>query len=144
MDKPKKNEKKGKEVVQMNEQEFDVFKERGLIKIPTKTEVVCESTSTLPLALKSILRYTEKVMEKDSNIPFPLPADIFGIDQKRSVLREDIIDLYNMNEVKTFTLVAYMMGHWALLAINVYEDTVFYLDSLRMTFKATTRYVIDM
>uniref|UniRef100_A0A9I9ELI6 Uncharacterized protein n=1 Tax=Cucumis melo TaxID=3656 RepID=A0A9I9ELI6_CUCME len=28
---------------------------------------------------------------------------------KTSVLREDIIDLCNMNEVKTFTLVAYMM-----------------------------------
>ncbi|KAL4028710.1 hypothetical protein IC575_011920 [Cucumis melo] len=104
-----------------------------------------------------------------------------------------------MNEVKTFTLVAYMMylyssvsgskenmqyvfvdlslissgntqesrirnlcsrlmvskpdqvvlapfnpeGHWALLAINAYEDTVFYLDSLRTTSKATTRYVTD-
>ncbi|KAL4032136.1 hypothetical protein IC575_005200 [Cucumis melo] len=55
MDKPKENEKKGKEVVQMNEPEFDVFKERGLIKMPTEREVVCESTSTLPLVLKSIL-----------------------------------------------------------------------------------------
>uniref|UniRef100_A0A9I9E7Q3 Ubiquitin-like protease family profile domain-containing protein n=1 Tax=Cucumis melo TaxID=3656 RepID=A0A9I9E7Q3_CUCME len=32
------------------------------------------------------------------------------------------------------------MGHWALLAINAYEDTVFYLDSLRTTSKETTRY----
>ncbi|KAA0062002.1 putative alanine--tRNA ligase [Cucumis melo var. makuwa] len=31
-------------------------------------------------------------------------------------------------------------GHWALLAINAYEDTVFYLDSLRTTSKETTRY----
>uniref|UniRef100_A0A9I9EBR8 Ubiquitin-like protease family profile domain-containing protein n=1 Tax=Cucumis melo TaxID=3656 RepID=A0A9I9EBR8_CUCME len=35
------------------------------------------------------------------------------------------------------------MGHWALLAINAYEDTVFYLDSLRTTSKATIRYVTD-
>ncbi|KAA0037091.1 putative serine/threonine-protein kinase nek2 [Cucumis melo var. makuwa] len=55
MDKPKENEKKGKEVVQMNEPEFDVFKKRGLIKMPTEREVVRESTSTLPLVLKSIL-----------------------------------------------------------------------------------------
>ncbi|TYK23264.1 carotenoid 9,10(9',10')-cleavage dioxygenase 1 isoform X2 [Cucumis melo var. makuwa] len=34
-------------------------------------------------------------------------------------------------------------GHWALLAINAYEDTMFYLDSLRTTSKATTRYVTD-
>ncbi|KAL0553888.1 hypothetical protein IC582_007792 [Cucumis melo] len=96
MNKPKENEKKGKE-------------ERGLIKIPTEREVVCESTSTLPLALKSILRYAEKVMEKDSSIIFPLLADIFGINRKSFVLREDVIDLCNMNEVKTFTLVVYMM-----------------------------------
>ncbi|KAA0058329.1 putative serine/threonine-protein kinase nek2 [Cucumis melo var. makuwa] len=146
LDKPKHKEKKGKEVMKMNEPELDVLKERDLIKMPTEKEVVCESTSTLPFALKSILRYAEK----------------------------DIVDLCNMNEVKTFTLVAYMMylyssvsgskenmqlmvskpdqvvlapfnpgGHWALLAINAYEDTVFYLDSLRTTSKATTRYVTD-
>ncbi|KAA0060814.1 putative serine/threonine-protein kinase nek2 [Cucumis melo var. makuwa] len=197
LDKPKQKEKKGKEVMKMNEPELDVLKERDLIKMPT--EVVCESTSTLPLALKSILRYAEKVMEKDSSITFSLPADLFGVSRKTSVLREDIVDLCNMNEVKTFTLVAYMMylyssvsgskenmqyvfvdpslissgntqesrirnlcsrlmvskpdqvvlapfnpgGHWALLAINAYEDTVFYLDSLRTTSKATTRYVTD-
>ncbi|KAL0536616.1 hypothetical protein IC582_025573 [Cucumis melo] len=109
MRKPKENDKKEKEVVKMNESELDVSKERDLIKMPTEKEVICESTSTLPLALKSILRYSEKVMEKDSSITFSLPTDIFGISQKSYVLREDIIDLCNMNEVKTFTLVAYMM-----------------------------------
>ncbi|KAA0051087.1 transposase [Cucumis melo var. makuwa] len=102
-------EKKGKEVMKVNEPELDVLKERNLIKMPTEKEVVCESTSTLPLVLKSILRYAEKVMEKDSNITFSLLADLFGISRKTSVLREDIIDLCNMNEVKMFTLVAYMM-----------------------------------
>ncbi|KAL0544433.1 hypothetical protein IC582_019548 [Cucumis melo] len=48
-------------------------------------------------------------MEKDSDITFPLPADIFGISRKSFVLRKDIIDLCNMNKVKMFTLVAYMM-----------------------------------
>ncbi|TYK30271.1 putative serine/threonine-protein kinase nek2 [Cucumis melo var. makuwa] len=96
LDKPKHKEKKGKE-------------ERDLIKMPTEKEVVCESTSTLPLALKSILRYAEKVMEKDSSITFSLPADLFGISRKTSVLREDIVDLCSMNKVKMFTLVASMM-----------------------------------
>ncbi|KAL4020790.1 hypothetical protein IC575_019577 [Cucumis melo] len=77
--------------------------------MPMEREVVCESTSTLPIALKSIFKYAEKVMEKDSNITFPLPVDIFGISRKSSMLREDIINLCNMNEVKTFTLVTYMM-----------------------------------
>ncbi|KAL4011388.1 hypothetical protein IC575_028446 [Cucumis melo] len=109
LDKLKEKEKKGKEVMKVNEPELDVLKERDLIKMPAEKEVVCESTSTLPLALKSILRYAEKVMEKDSSITFSLPADLFGISRKTFVLREDIIDLCNMNEVKTFTLVAYMM-----------------------------------
>uniref|UniRef100_A0A9I9EES9 Ubiquitin-like protease family profile domain-containing protein n=1 Tax=Cucumis melo TaxID=3656 RepID=A0A9I9EES9_CUCME len=34
-------------------------------------------------------------------------------------------------------------GHWALLAINAYEDTMFFLNSLRTTSKSTTRYVTD-
>ncbi|KAL0540274.1 hypothetical protein IC582_024508 [Cucumis melo] len=109
LDKAKQKEKKGKEVMKMNEPELDVLKERDLIKMPTEKEVVCESTSTLPLALKSILRYAKKVMEKDSSITFLLPADVYGVSRKTSVLREDIVDLCNMNEVKTFTLVAYMM-----------------------------------
>ncbi|TYK30775.1 transposase [Cucumis melo var. makuwa] len=109
LDKPKENEKKGKEGLKMNEPELDVLKERDLIKMPTEKEVVSESTSTLPLAMKSIPRYAEKVMEKDSSITFSLPVDLFGISRKSSVLREDIIDICNMNEVKMFTLVAYMM-----------------------------------
>ncbi|KAL0556438.1 hypothetical protein IC582_004952 [Cucumis melo] len=96
--------------MKMNKPELDVLKERDLIKMPTEKEVVCEWTSTLPLALKSILRYAEKVMEKDSSITFSLPANLFGVSRKTSVLREDIVDLCNMNEVKTFTLVAYMIG----------------------------------
>ncbi|KAL0546137.1 hypothetical protein IC582_016043 [Cucumis melo] len=109
MDKPKENKKKGKEVMKMNEPKLDVLKETDLIKKPTEKEVVCESTSTLSLALKSIIKYADKVMEKDSSITFSLPADIFGISRKTSVLREDIIGLCNMNEVKTFILVTYMM-----------------------------------
>ncbi|KAL0559355.1 hypothetical protein IC582_003964 [Cucumis melo] len=174
--------------MKMNEPELDVLKERDLIKMPTKKEVVCESTSTLPLALKLTLRYAEKLMEKNFSITFSLPADLFGISRKTYVLREDIVDLYNMNDVKTYlyssvigskenmqyvfvdpslissgntqesrirNLCSRLMvskpnqvvlapsnpgGHWTLLAINAYEDTVFYLDSLRTTSKASTRY----
>ncbi|KAL0556594.1 hypothetical protein IC582_005108 [Cucumis melo] len=60
LNKPKENEKKGKEVMKMYEPELDVLKETDLIKMTIEKEVVCESTSTLPLTLKSILRYAEK------------------------------------------------------------------------------------
>ncbi|TYK01234.1 uncharacterized protein E5676_scaffold49G00120 [Cucumis melo var. makuwa] len=35
-------------------------------------------------------------------------------------------------------------GHWALLAINAYDETVYYLDSLRTTSRVDFRYVTDM
>ncbi|TYK22680.1 uncharacterized protein E5676_scaffold195G001260 [Cucumis melo var. makuwa] len=72
MEKPKENESKGKEVEQINindnEAEFDIFKERALIKMPMEREVVCELISILPIALNLILRYATKVMEQDSSI----------------------------------------------------------------------------
>ncbi|KAA0054779.1 uncharacterized protein E6C27_scaffold437G00630 [Cucumis melo var. makuwa] len=62
----------------------------------------------MPLPLKTILRFAEKVMDKDLEIRYKLPFSLFGIGRKTCVLREDIIDFCNMREVKTLTLVAYM------------------------------------
>ena len=62
----------------------------------------------MPLPLKTILRFAEKVMDKDSGIRYQLPFSLFGICRKTCVLREDIIDFCNMREVKTLTLIAYM------------------------------------
>ncbi|KAA0033120.1 uncharacterized protein E6C27_scaffold269G002580 [Cucumis melo var. makuwa] len=76
-------------------------------------------------------------------IRYQLPFSLFGIGRKACVLREDIIDFCNMREVKTLTLVAYMAGYWALLAINAYDETVYYLDSLRTTSRVDIRYVTD-
>ncbi|KAL4018049.1 hypothetical protein IC575_021636 [Cucumis melo] len=84
LDKPKHKEKKGKEVMKMNEPELDVLKERDLIKMPT--EVVCESTSTLPLALKSILGYAGEGNGERFQITFSLPRP-FGVSRKTSCLR---------------------------------------------------------
>ncbi|TYK28663.1 uncharacterized protein E5676_scaffold165G00300 [Cucumis melo var. makuwa] len=121
------------------------------IEVRNEKEVVCESNIKMPLPLKTILRVAEKVMDKDSEIRYQLPFSLFGINRKTCVLREDIIDSCNMREVKTLTLVAYMArlmaskpnklvlaqfnpgGHWALLAINAYDETVYYLDSLQTT-----------
>ena len=45
-------------------------------------EVICESMSIMPIALKSIIRYTAKVKNKDSSITIPLPVGIFGISKE--------------------------------------------------------------
>ena len=73
-----------------------------------KKKILCESNVNLSLPLKRLLRFAEKVMDKDSSIRYQLPISLFGIGRKTFVLREDIIDLCNMREVNTFTLVAYM------------------------------------
>ncbi|KAL0533682.1 hypothetical protein IC582_027723 [Cucumis melo] len=170
LDKPKQKEKKGKEVMKMNEPELDVLKERDLIKMPTEKEVVCESTSTLPLALKSILRYAEKVMEKDSSITFSLPltflalverllcferislifvtstkylySSVSGSKENMQYVFVDpsLISSGNTQESRIRNLCSRLMvskpdqevlapfnpgGHWALLAINAHEDTMF-------------------
>ncbi|KAL0536779.1 hypothetical protein IC582_025740 [Cucumis melo] len=71
------------------------------IEVRNEKEVVCESNMKMPLPLKIILRFAEKVMDKDSGIRYQLPFSLFGIDRKTCVLREDIIDFCNMREVKT-------------------------------------------
>ena len=62
----------------------------------------------MPLPLKTLLRFVEKVMDKDSSIQYQLPISLFGIGRKIFVLREDIIGFCNMREVKTFIVLAYM------------------------------------
>ena len=34
-------------------------------------------------------------------------------------------------------------GHWALLAINAYEDVIYYLDSMRTISRVDIKYVAD-
>ncbi|KAA0047527.1 transposase [Cucumis melo var. makuwa] len=169
--------------------------QEDIIEVRNKKEVVT-SNMKMSLPLKTILRFAEKVMDKDSEIRYQLPFSLFGIGRKTCVLREDIIDFCNMREVKTLTLVAYIAylhsqdelsnyifvdpslifvghniqevrarnlcsrlmaskpnqlvlapfnpgGHWALLAINAYDETVYYLDSLRTTSRIDIRYVTD-
>ncbi|KAL0541332.1 hypothetical protein IC582_021374 [Cucumis melo] len=166
--------------------------QEDIIEVRNKKEVVT-SNMKMSLPLKTILRFAEKVMDKDSEIRYQLPFSLFGIGRKTCVLREDIIDFCNMREVKTLTLVAYIAylhsqdelsnyifvdpslifvghniqevrarnlcsrlmaskpnqlvlapfnpgGHWALLAINAYDETVYYLDSLRTTSRIDIRY----
>ncbi|KAL4026553.1 hypothetical protein IC575_014989 [Cucumis melo] len=84
--------------------------QKDAIEVRNEKEVVCEFNMKMPLPLKTILRFAEKVMDKDSGIRYQLPFSLFGIGRKTCVLREDIIDFCNMREVKTLTFVAYMVA----------------------------------
>ncbi|KAA0040723.1 uncharacterized protein E5676_scaffold189G00050 [Cucumis melo var. makuwa] len=78
--------------------------EEDAIEVRSEKEVVCESNIKMPLPLKTILRFAEKVMRKDSGIRYQQPFSLFGIGRKTRVIREDIIDFCNMREVKTLIL----------------------------------------
>ncbi|KAL0551968.1 hypothetical protein IC582_011061 [Cucumis melo] len=74
---------------------------------PMKKEVeVTSEPSNLPIQLKYILRYAERVMVDGSSFSFQLPLELFGISRKSYVLREDVIDFCNMQKVKTLSMVA--------------------------------------
>ncbi|KAA0066224.1 uncharacterized protein E6C27_scaffold21G002460 [Cucumis melo var. makuwa] len=112
---------------------------------PIKKEVeVTSEPSNLPIQLKYILRYAERVMVDGSSFSFQLPLELFGISRKSYVLREDVIDFCNMQKVKTLSMVAYITDHWSLVIINPYDDVVYHLDSLRTSSRDDIKYVTNM
>ncbi|KAL4016621.1 hypothetical protein IC575_024273 [Cucumis melo] len=87
-----------------NEVNVKVKSSRSMTK---EVEVTSES-SNLPIQLKYILRYVERVMVDGSSFLFQLPLELFGISREIYVLREDVIDFCNMQKVKTLSMVAYI------------------------------------
>ncbi|KAL0552319.1 hypothetical protein IC582_011428 [Cucumis melo] len=75
----------------------------------TKEMKVTSEPSNLPIQLKYILRYAERVMVDGSSFSFQLLLELFGIPRNSYVLREDVIDFCNMQKVKTLSMVAYIM-----------------------------------
>ncbi|KAA0034884.1 glycine-rich domain-containing protein 1-like [Cucumis melo var. makuwa] len=70
----------------------------------TKVVEVTSEPFNLPIQLKYILRYAERIMVDGSSFSFQLPLELFGIPRKSYVLREDVIDLCNMQKVKTLSM----------------------------------------
>jgi len=75
----------------------------------TKEVEVTSEPSNLPIQLKYILRYAERVMVDGSSFSFQLLLELFGIPRNSYVLREDVIDFCNMQKIKTLSMVAYIM-----------------------------------
>ncbi|KAL0546157.1 hypothetical protein IC582_016063 [Cucumis melo] len=110
----------------------------------TKEVEVTSEPSNLPIQLKYILRYAERVMVDGSSFSFQLPLELFGISRKSYVLQEDVIDFCNMQKVKTLSMVAYITDHWSLVIINPLDDVVYHLDSLRTSSRYDIKYVTNM
>ncbi|KAL4032724.1 hypothetical protein IC575_005805 [Cucumis melo] len=87
----------------------------------TKEVEVTSEPSNLPIQLKYILRYVERVMVDGSSFSFQLPLELFGISRK-----------------------SYVLDHWSLVIINPYDDVVYHLDSLRTSSRDDIKYVTNM
>ncbi|KAL0554411.1 hypothetical protein IC582_008332 [Cucumis melo] len=97
----------------------------------TKEVEVTSEPSKLPIQLKYILRYTERVMVDGSSFSFQLPLELFGIPRKSYVLRENVIDFCNMQKVKTLSMVAYITYLYSLIIdLNKVSKYVFVDPSL--------------
>ncbi|KAL0549236.1 hypothetical protein IC582_013717 [Cucumis melo] len=68
------------DVIILNDQQEDA------IEVHNENKIVCDSNIKMPLPLKTILRFVENVMDKDSGIRYQLPFSLFGIGRKTCVL----------------------------------------------------------
>ena len=64
-----------------------------------ENEVVSKSPLVLPVVLKFILRYTEKVMAKEFSISFQLPVGFFSINLESCDPLDNIIDIGGLYDV---------------------------------------------
>uniref|UniRef100_A0A9I9EM52 Uncharacterized protein n=1 Tax=Cucumis melo TaxID=3656 RepID=A0A9I9EM52_CUCME len=87
---------------------------KALRSMKKEVEVTSEP-SNLPIQLKYILRYAERVMVEGSCFSFQLSPELFGIPRKSDVLQEDVIDFCNMQKVKTLSMVAYITYFYTLI-----------------------------
>ncbi|KAL0559399.1 hypothetical protein IC582_004008 [Cucumis melo] len=99
----------------MTKNEVNVKVDCKIFKADEKEGGITSEPSNLPIQLKYILRYAERVMVDGSSFSFQLPLELFGISRKSYVLREDVIDFCNMQKVKTLSMVAYITYLYSLI-----------------------------
>ncbi|KAA0047175.1 putative serine/threonine-protein kinase nek2 [Cucumis melo var. makuwa] len=145
LDKPKQKEKKGKEVMKMNEPELDVLKsilryaEKDIVDLCNMNEVKTFTLVAYMMYLYSSVSGSKENMQYVFVDPFLISSGNIQESRIRNLYSRLMVSKPDQVVLAPFN----PGGHWALLAINAYEDTVFYLDLLRTTSKATTRYVTD-
>uniref|UniRef100_A0A9I9ECZ8 Ubiquitin-like protease family profile domain-containing protein n=1 Tax=Cucumis melo TaxID=3656 RepID=A0A9I9ECZ8_CUCME len=131
----------------------------------TKEVEVTNEPSNLPIQLKFILRYAERVMVDGSSFSFQLPLEYLYsliIDLKK-VSKYVFVDPslisagHSIREIRARNLCSRLMtskqdqlvvapynpgDHWSLVVINPYDDVVYHLDSLRRSSRDDIKYFI--
>ncbi|KAL0551858.1 hypothetical protein IC582_010947 [Cucumis melo] len=98
----------------------------------TRKDVVYSSNYTdVNGTIKLLNRHALDNMKDVDMIPIPMNELIFGSDKFVYLAREDLLHYYGMVEIGYMCIQAYITFHWMLHVIDLRENYVYVLDSLR-------------
>ncbi|KAL4022785.1 hypothetical protein IC575_016530 [Cucumis melo] len=98
----------------------------------TRKDVVYPSNYTdVNGIIKLLNRHAMNNMEDVDMIRIPMNELIFGSDKFVYLAREDLLHYYGMVEIGYMCILAYITFHWMLHVIDLRENCVYVLDSLR-------------
>ncbi|KAL0559487.1 hypothetical protein IC582_004098 [Cucumis melo] len=98
----------------------------------TRKDVVYPSNYTdVNGIIKLLNRHAMKNMEDVDMIRIPMNEHIFGSDKFVYLAREDLLHYCGMVEIGYMCILAYITFHWMLHVIDLRENCVYVLDSLR-------------
>ncbi|KAL4033108.1 hypothetical protein IC575_006194 [Cucumis melo] len=98
----------------------------------TRKDVVYPSNYTdVNGIIKLLNRHATKNMEDVDMIRIPMNELIFGSDKFVYLAREDLLHYCGMVEIGYMCILAYITFHWMLHVIDLRENCVYVLDSLR-------------
>ncbi|KAL0549364.1 hypothetical protein IC582_013846 [Cucumis melo] len=98
----------------------------------TRKDVVYSSNYTdVNGIIKLLNRRAVNNMKDVDMIRIPINELIFGSDKFVYLAREDLLHYYGMVEIGYMCILAYITFHWMLHVIDLHENCVYVLDSLR-------------
>ncbi|KAL0540931.1 hypothetical protein IC582_020956 [Cucumis melo] len=107
----------------------------------TKEVEVTSEPSNLPIQLKYILRYAERVLK----YVFVDPSLISAGHSTREIRARNLCSRLMTSKQDQLVVAPYNPGdHWSLVIINPYDDVVYHLDSLRTSSRDDIKYVTNM
>ncbi|KAA0062714.1 transposase [Cucumis melo var. makuwa] len=117
----------------------------------TKEVEVTSEPSNLPIQLKYILRYAERVMVDGFSFSFQLPLELFDPSlissghSTQEIRARNLCSRLMTSKQDQLVVAPYNPGdHWSLVIINPYDDVVYHLNSSRTSSRDDIKYVTNM
>ncbi|XP_074591931.1 uncharacterized protein LOC141847752 isoform X2 [Curcuma longa] len=102
-------------------------------------------SASVPRSLRMLYCYSMRALQDDKFILVVLEHDVFDDDYELILHLEDIVPMYQLEELSANCVVAYICCHWILTVIEPYTEIVYVLDSLshRMRYE-DWKYIVEM